>query len=330
MKFDRSTTIDLRQLRFLVAVAETGTISGAAALTGVTQPSLSEAVIKLEDQLDTRLVTRSPRGVQLTEAGHAFVAYARKFLSDMENAWDDVRRIGGTSGGEVSIALPPSLAILLSVPLAETLRIEHPEIKLRISEGMSGTVRDWVMTDDVNLGVIYQGQDCSHLKSVHFLTEDLFFIHAVDDVPEDLSPPKSPLTAIDFADVARLPLIMPSQRHGLRAYIEMVARSEGLKLNVDMEIDSLRHISSIVSRASGYTVQSHAAVFELVHQGQLQMTPIRNPVLRRNAYVVHKRERPLSVAAQIVQSTLLGILRELVDRHRIRAILAPPAAIAAE
>ena len=330
MKHDRRTSIDLRQLQFMIAVAETRTISGAAALVGVAQPSLSEALIKLEDQLDTQLVIRSSRGTRLTEAGEALVAHARRFLGEMEVAWDDVRRIGGSTVGEVSLAISPSLAILLSVPLAETLRIEHPEIKLRIVEAMSGTVRDWVMSDEVNLGIIYQGQDCSHLKSVHLLTEDLFFVHAVDDWPQGLRTPAGPGAAIDFAELVRLPLIMPSERHGLRAHFEHAAREEGLATNVEMEIDSLRHISSIVSRASAYTVQSHAAVFELVDQGLVCITPIRNPVLRRNAYIVHKRERPLSAASLIVQATLLDIMRELVIRHRIQANFASEARMAAE
>jgi LysR family transcriptional regulator, nitrogen assimilation regulatory protein len=325
MKFDRRNSIEFRQLQFMIAVAEVGTISGAATLVSVAQPSLSEAILKLEEQLDTALITRSARGVQLTEAGEAFVAYARSLVAEMERAWAEVRRIGGVSGGEVAIALPPSLAILLSVPLAETLRIEHPEIKLRIVEGMSGTVRDWVMDDEVNLGIIYQGQDCSHLNSVHFLTEDLFFIHSADDLPPTFAATPESNEAVNFADVVRLPLIMPSNRHGLRAYVEMAAAAEGLKTNVEMEIDSLRHITDIVVRASAYTILSHAAVFEPVHAGLVRMRPIANPVLRRNAYVVHKRARPLSIAAQTVQRTLLSILQEIIDRHDIRASIADTA-----
>ncbi|MWB77537.1 LysR family transcriptional regulator [Pseudooceanicola sp. 216_PA32_1] len=329
MKLDRRTSIELRQLQFMIALADTKTVSGAAALLSVAQPSLSEALAKLEDQLDTQLVIRSSRGTRLTEAGEVFVAHARKFVADMGRAWDEVRRIGGATGGEVSLAISPSLAILLSVPLAETLRVEHPDIKLRIVEAMSGTVRDWVMSDEVNLGIIYQGQNCSHLNSVHILTEDLFFVHAVDDWPAEVRPVSAPGAAMEFADLVRLPLIMPSERHGLRAHFENAAKTEGLTTNVDMEIDSLRHISSIVARASAYTVQSHAAVFELVEQGLVRITPVRNPVLRRNAYLVHKRETPMSVASQIVQATLVSILRELVFRHRIQArVISEPRLVA--
>jgi LysR family nitrogen assimilation transcriptional regulator len=324
MKHDRRSPIEFRQLQFMLAVAEAGTISGAAALVNVAQPSLSEAIARLEEQLDTNLITRSSRGVQLTEAGEALVSHARKLVAEMELAWAEVRRIGGVSGGEVSVALSPSLAILLSVPLAETLRIEHPEIKLRIVEGMSGMVRDWVMSDEVHLGVIYQGQDCSHLASLHILTEELFFLHAIDDLPAGLG--GGPDSAVNFADVVKLPLILPSRRHGLRAYVEMMAAAEGLAANVEMEIDSLRHITDVVARASAYSIQSHAAVFESIQSGAIRMRPIQNPALRRNAYMVHKRARPLSPAAQIVQNTVLTILHELIERHEIQAHVASIAA----
>ena len=120
--------ISLKQLFYFVALTEHGSISTAASALNMAQPSLSEGIAKLEKQLQIQLVVRGPRGVQVTEAGAALARHGSEISKSVERMIEEIRQISGEPRGPVSVALPPSLSILVSVPLIETANNEHPLI----------------------------------------------------------------------------------------------------------------------------------------------------------------------------------------------------------
>lgn len=313
--------VELRHLGYFVAIAEAGTISGAAGRLGIAQPSLSEVLVRLEKQVGIQLVIRSARGAQLTEAGAKLADLSRDLLRGTASALDEVRHLGGEPRGQVAIGLPPSLSLLLGVPLVESVRQAFPLVKLRVVEAMSGYVRQWVTSEHVDLGGIYEGQDCSHLTSQALLREELFLVTAPDNWPPSLGNAGGVSDTIEFAALSELPLILPSRPHGLRELLERQARLAGVELNVVTEMDALRQITTIVDRASAYTVLPHAAVMGEVEQGRLALIHITKPLTHRTAYMVRKKGRPVSRASQAVENMIANILKELVHRHSLKARL---------
>ena len=95
--------IELRHLTYFVAVADVGTISGGASRLGITQPSLSDAVSRIEELLGTQLIIRSARGVELTQAGFALARYGREILRGVDIALDEVRLLGTEMSGPVAV-----------------------------------------------------------------------------------------------------------------------------------------------------------------------------------------------------------------------------------
>jgi LysR family transcriptional regulator, nitrogen assimilation regulatory protein len=120
-------TLNLKRLSYFIALAEHGSISAAANALNMAQPSLSENISKLEEELDSKLAIRGARGIQMTEAGMALAKRGREILKSVDSMTEEIRQIGGDPRGSVSIGLPPSLSILLSVPLFETVYNEHPK-----------------------------------------------------------------------------------------------------------------------------------------------------------------------------------------------------------
>ncbi|MCY0149250.1 LysR family transcriptional regulator [Hoeflea sp. G2-23] len=321
-KKNKHTSIDLRQLGYFVAIADTGTISSAAARIGISQPSLSEMLARMENQLEVKLVVRRVRGTQLTDAGLALAKFSRDILRSVDLALDEVRHIGGEARGPVAIGLPPSVALLLSVPLAETVWADLPLVKLRIVESMSGYVLEWIENEHIDFGVVYQGLDVGHLDSQPLLSEELFLVTAPDNWPNAERIDGCAVEPIEFEKLAELPLVIPSRQHGLREVIERYARAHNLTLNIVMEIDALRHIVAMVSRASAYTILSHAAVMDEVARGELILVPVAKPVMKRTASIVRKRGRPITAASLAVENLFFSILHELIQRHNLRAELA--------
>ena len=95
-------------------------------------------------QLDVQLVVRGARGTNLTEAEAALAKYGHEILKDIDVTLEEVRHLGGEARGLASVGLIQGIAMLLSVPLVETVQIELPLVKLRLSEGASGHVLEWL------------------------------------------------------------------------------------------------------------------------------------------------------------------------------------------
>ncbi len=314
-------SVSFKQLTYFLALVDHGSISAAAHALGMAQPSLSENIAKLERLLDAQLAVRGVRGVQMTEAGMALAARGREILRSVEDMAEEIREISREPRGRVSIGLPPSLSILLSVPLLETVHNERPQIRLHIAEAMSGDILEWITSNRLDIGCVYEVSETTPCTYEPLLTEELFLVSAPDHWPGKLDKNGVALEPIPAAKLADLPLVLTSHAHGARKLQEKFARSIGVQLNVTAEIDSLPHIVEMVGRASAYTILSHGAVIKQVAAGTLALVPIEEPTLRRTAYIARARTRPVTRAGVVVEEYIRTILREMIERYKLRATI---------
>jgi LysR family nitrogen assimilation transcriptional regulator len=213
--------MDIRQLRYFIAIAEEGSLSAAAQRLNVAQPSLSQHVLTLERDLGVTLLDRSPRGVTLTQSGEILLSHARELTLALERAVDSVRRSGAEPVGEVSFGLPSSVSMVLSVPLAETVRLELPQVRLRAIEAMSGFIQTWLEDQSIDLGILYDVGSVRHLTHRQLMTEELHFFSAPDAWPFR----NRAGSAVRLRDMAPVELVLPSKHHGLRTMIDRFTRS---------------------------------------------------------------------------------------------------------
>lgn len=302
--------MDIRQLRYFIAIAEEGSLSAAGQRVNVAQPSLSQHVLSLERDLDVKLLERSPRGVSLTEAGEVLLTHARGIVQALEAAVDAVRRSGAEPVGDVSFGLPSSVSMVLSVPLAETVRLELPKVRLRAVEAMSGFIQTWLDDQSIDLGFLYDISAVRHLRYRKLMTEDLFFFSAVDAWPFDTRPG----TPVRLAEIEPVELVLPSKHHGLRIMIDRITRSQGVHLNVATEMDALSQIKTMVSRGSGYTILAPAAAIDFVDRGELVMAPIVEPRMTRPVYLVRNPAKPVTAASREVERITIEVIHDLIAR----------------
>ena len=246
--------MDIKQLKYFIAIAEEGSLSAASARLHVAQPSLSHHVIKVERELGVTLIKRSSRGVVLTESGQILLKHAREICASMDVCRDKVRQSGGVPKGEVSFGMPSSVSMVLSVPLTETVLVEQPHIKLRVIEAMSGFIRAWLEDQIIDLAFLYEVHELKHCEVSKLMSEDLFLRGR-----RQLATCDAAGNAVSLGDIQQLDLILPSLHHGLRQTLERHARTLGRPLNVRIEMDSLAQIKELVVRGSGYTVLAPAA-----------------------------------------------------------------------
>lgn len=313
--------MDIRQLRYFVAIAEERAISRAAERVGVAQPSLSQHVMRLEEELETQLLVRDARGVVLTETGALLLAHARQILKYIDLAREDIRHHGNEARGQVSVALPGSVSQPLSVPLVQAAEERLPAVSLRIIEGMSGHIERWIEDGQVDIGVIFNAGHVRHLSVRKLLTEDLFLVLAPRAARGPVGPNGILRDPVPLSAVAGMRLILPSVTHGLRDLIDRNARAAGLSLRVQTEIDALPQIKKLVELGSGVSILSLAAVHDELREGRLAAARIVEPTIQRSVHLVRNPGQLVTRASLEVEALLLDVMRTLVQRGLWQASL---------
>lgn len=264
----------------------------------------------MEQELNVKLVERSPRGSVLTAEGDILLRHATEIHTKLEDCISEIRELSGDIRGKVAFGMPPSVSMVLSVPLAETVRLDLPNVRLRASEAMSGFIKSWIDDGTVEIGFLYDLKGVEHFQTTHVLDENLFFFSAPDAWPLK-SEPGAPVL---MRELEKVELVLPGEPHGLRQVVERAARQAGLRLNVTTELDAMTQIKELVARGSGYSIFSPSTCHDFVESGRLLKVPIVAPVISRSVYLVRSPGIAQTRACEAVEKLTLNVADELVAR----------------
>lgn len=302
--------MDLRQLRYFVAIVEQGSFSKAAATLNVAQPALSLHVRNMEADLGTPLLFRSPQGVVATEAGEILLRNARVIIDQFAIVQEEIRGHEAEPSGEVRLGLPGTISQILSVPLIIAARERYPKIKLRIAEAMSGFITEWIRESRVDIAILYIPVEDKVLTSYPVLTEELCLLGPSVPMEDVKTPAFGPLT---LKQVAPLPLILPSSSHGLRELLEREAVANKLPLNTVIDVDSYGNIKELVEKGLGYSILPFNAISREVREGRLRSWRIAKPELKRDVHLVRATDRPMTNAVSAIEGLCRDTLLELAE-----------------
>ena len=300
--------MDLKQLRYFVAIVQCGSITRASLHLNVAQPALSLHIRNMEADLGVPLLFRTPQGVQPTEAGGILFRQAQVILGQFEQAQAEIRGSAAEPAGEVRLGLPSGISPILGVPLILAARERYPKVSLRIADAMSGYVLDWLRLGRVDLGLLYDLVEDRGLRSIGMLSEELvlFGPPQADPGSGDGGGGGKPLAAM--ADPS---LILPSPGHGLRDLLDEKAAAQGVRLMPGIEIDAYGAIKTLVERGLGLSVLPAHAVQKEIGEGRLRAWSF-DPPLMRTVYLVLPTDRPLSHAVRAIDALCRATLAELV------------------
>ena len=227
--------MDVRQLRYFVEVAANANFNRAAERLHIAQPALSRQIHKLEDELGVALFQRVGRGIALTRAGILLAEHANFILKQVERTRDAVVAEATEPRGTAALGAPPSVGSSVFGPLAEKYAARFPGVTLRLVEGMTYNLLEWLQTGQIDLAIVTlpdgtaEGLD-KNLALTRIVTEDMILFGA----PSNDSLP--PVTVLQ--DLPKLPLILTSPPNMARLIMENTASSAGVHLNVRFEVES--------------------------------------------------------------------------------------------
>lgn len=266
-----------RQLELFASVAAQGSFSKAAAALGLTQPALSRHVRLLEDELRVELFYRNGRGVRLTEVGRRFLGEAEDVLARLAQLKDGIVNPHGTPLKKAVIALPPTVAGVLTSPLSKALLEAFPALELHLLEALTNQICDLVESSAVDIGIAYQDRPIRQLSCEPLVEERVYLVgtggKAVNQRP------------IRVQDLADLPMVLPSKSHGLRLLVDELAHANGFEMRVKVEADMLATIRQLMLDGIGYSILPLAAVRHEVCAGLMQASPLIEPEVRRTVVI---------------------------------------------
>jgi LysR family nitrogen assimilation transcriptional regulator len=297
--------MDLRQLRYFIAIVEAGSVSRAAERLRVAQPALSQHVRAMEAALGLPLLIRNPRGVLPTEAGLRLLEQAREIEARFAALADHVRG-AAVPAGDVRFGMPGTINEQLGVPLIEAGQAAFPGVRIRISEAMSGFVLGWLRDGTVDLALLYNVADGKGLTLHHALTEEIQLFGR----PDLAGAPAG--GRVMLAAALRLPLILPGPAHGLRELIEAAARGAGETPRPVVEIDSYRQIKQLAARGIGFGMLPRTAIRQEIAGGAFRAWQVERPALMRRIYLGYPANKPLSAAAKAIGQLSWSLLEKLV------------------
>ena len=289
---------DLHKWRAFIAIGELGSLTRAAIFLDSNQSLLSRQLNALERECGARLFNRTGRGVELSEVGARIFPQVKALLTDAEKLEADIRGQAREPTGRVTLGSLPSIAHPLVRRLFVQMRADLPAVSLKVLEGSSGQVEEWLADARVDIAILYRyGALQEHEESL--ATVDSYLI----------GPKGDRITAngeVPFRALHELPFILPSVPNGLRTALDATARQEHLTIAPVIEADSLPLQKSLAAEERLYTVLPLHAVWSEVQEGRLQAAKIVDPPFQRTvSMAMAKSKGPAkavtAVAAQIVR-----------------------------
>ncbi|EGA0505936.1 tricarballylate utilization LysR family transcriptional regulator TcuR [Salmonella enterica] len=296
--------MELRQLRYFVRIIETGSMGSAAQDLDIGVSALSQQMSRLENDLAIRLLQRTSRGVTPTNAGLAFYSQAQLALRHADDAILAARE--ARLSGHVSVGMAPSTASILGIPFIHAMQENYADVRLHVVESLSGNLERMINTRQIDLAVVFQKDKILRWSARPILEEQLFLIgsHALL-----AALPDNPITPEQLAGI---PLIMPSQGHGLRGRLDAVCQEHALNVEIVAEIDGLALLMRAVRDGLGATLQPGAAISHLDNDA-LRVIGVHNPVLSRPNFLVSLSDDELTPAGLAARVVLTKVMRQLVD-----------------
>jgi LysR family transcriptional regulator, nitrogen assimilation regulatory protein len=302
--------MELRQLRYFVAIVEHGSLSRAARVLHVAQPALTQQIQQLEAELGAQLLHRSAQGVLATDAGKVFYEHAQAILKQVGDAKAAIMHSADKPAGTVALGIPQSVSGAFALPLLTAVREAYPDVSLQISEELSGNLIEQLLSGRINLAILFDDGQLSAFATTPLVEEELMYVARTGS---RYAPRGKTVTLAKALDA---PLILPSATHGVRPRIESVARDAGLALHNVTDINSIAILKSALMADMGATILPPAPVLAEIERGQLTAWPLAGARITRTVVLCSSRSIPLTHAAAVVGKLVAEVACDLCAGER--------------
>lgn len=283
--------MNIRQLECFIEIARQGSFSKAAGILHVSQPSLSEMIKNLEEEIGAPLLYRASRHLELTDVGQAVLEQSQQIVALFNNLTGHIKEIPLLKKGKISIGLPPITASTVFPRVLGEFKRRYPNIELQLHEFGSKKIRQGVNEGALDIGVVCtlpdRGED---FEVIPFVADPLqLIVHPLHRLAKSAS--------IDFADLAGEGFILYSQDFSLHDQIRSRCKLAGFQPTIVCETSQREFMTQMVEAGLGIALLPSKICAELDSKTILSI-PLADPQLCLQLAIIWRKDRYLSYAAR--------------------------------
>ena len=245
--------MEFHQLRYVSAIAETGSFSRAAERCQIAQPSLSQQVLKLEEDLGAKLFDRLGRSIRVTEAGRAFLPYARSILEQVESARLSVTNKNTDIRGSVAVGAIPTIAPYLMPRYTAAFAKKYPDAKLRIVEETTPLLVEGLRNLSIDVAILALPLRHKDLELFPLRTEPLFAALPKDD-------PRCAAESLALKNLRGESFVMLRDGHCFRDLSIATCTHARITPNIAFESDQFSSVLGMVAAGVGISLVPEMAI----------------------------------------------------------------------
>jgi DNA-binding transcriptional LysR family regulator len=283
--------MDIRQLQYFVTIIEEGQITLAAKKLNMAQPPLSQQLKNLEEELNTKLILRHGRKMEMTEAGEILYKKGKELLHNLKGIEMEVKETGGGLRGTLNIATTTSSLCFLPERI-KSFKSVFPNVTFNIREGDPYLITDYLKNRNIELAIVRSPTDTASYSSKHLGQEPFVFIT-----------PKSwginPQSKITMKEISEYPLLLLHRIYGTGAYELILSefKKHGLTPKIECESPDAIILLSLVEAGIGATILPMSAAFVFSNRG-LNFVEISDCTIKMDAFLIWLKDSYLTKVAQ--------------------------------
>lgn len=266
------THIELRHLRYFLAVAEEGHFTRAAARLHITQPTLSHQIQELETQLEVQLFDRVARGVRLTAAGELLVGHAKRVLGELTKAQVALDELRGLKRGVLKVGMVQTVNACVIPEIIARFSEAHPGIDIACAEMAAADIESDLEAGKLHLGISFVPPCRKGLAGRPFFSEELVVVVALDH-------PLASRRRLNVRDLSGQAMALLGQKYCTRQLIDRATKEAAVEPKIKVEMNSVDGILSTVRRTSLMTLLPRLALCQ--RDSGLKAIPLTEPTPRR-------------------------------------------------
>jgi DNA-binding transcriptional LysR family regulator len=291
--------VQLHQLGYFVALADTRHFTRAAEQVGVAQPTLSQQIRALEDGLGTRLVARRPGNIELTAAGEELLPVARRILAEADNARRALAELADLRRGRVHLGATPSLCTGVVPSVVADYRRDHPGVAIVITEGGSRDLQERLATGELDLALLVD----SRAREDQGLTTSPLFVEELVVISSPDVPPPTRRARLAVPELRHAPMVMFREGYDLRETTIAACREHGFEPTFAVEGGEMDAVLSFVAAGVGVAIVPST----VVAGDRFRVTKLQSPGLSRTVQLTRRSGVDLSRAAAELADRLASL-----------------------
>ncbi|MEH7390310.1 LysR family transcriptional regulator [Bacillus sp. JJ1474] len=296
--------MDIRQLRYFIAIVEERKISAAAQRLHISQPPLSQQLKTMEDELGTKLIERNGRFLEVTEAGKSLYKYALQMTQLMEEARMEVKEVGNGVSGRLTIGVN-TFSVVELPELLHQFHKKYPKVTYKIHQNESVHLCQLVRDRIVELAIIRLPLDLDDFSAIHLHTEPFYFITSNKNEPFNHQ--------VILADIQNRPLILPSTEGLGVHYMILEAFSKAqLHPNIISECSDISLLLDLVACNFGQAIVPETVIKQYKNYN-IQAFKIKDTELSASTGLIWLKNHYLSKTAQNFTNLLTDYLQQNTD-----------------